>query len=67
MIKKQSNYHIYINELDNEISNLKTNLNDPYLYVYNYFYELKRTIDIDFTSKEIELTEDNDNNLIEIL
>jgi len=67
MIKKQSNYHIYINELDNEISNLKTNLNDPYLYVYNYFYELKRTIDIDFTSKEIELIEEgNDNNLIEI-
>ena len=68
MLKKQSNYRIYINELDNDISNLKTNLNDPYLYVYNYFYELKRTIDIDFTSKEIELMEEekDDNNLIEI-
>jgi hypothetical protein len=42
-------------EIISNLEELKTIQKDPYLYLYNYFNDLKRNVDIEFTLKTVEL------------
>lgn len=45
---------VYIEELSKQFDDLKKKLNDPETYVWTYFDELKRTIDLDYAHKDID-------------
>lgn len=71
-IPKRPIVTIYIEELERELDKLHKNLNDPELYLWTYFDEFKRSIDIAFTNKELQETDDQvkemiNNNWLEMI
>jgi hypothetical protein len=54
---KRSVISIYIEELAKQFDDLKKTLNDSETYIWTYFDELKRTIDLDYSKQDIDETE----------
>ena len=48
---------IYIEELSKQLDDLKKTLNDPETYIWTYFDELKRTIDLEYAKKDMDETD----------